>query len=62
METGNDHQLESLKHTCDSTAVSKKIQFSKPVCPLTVAVNQTTVFENFHNYVGKLRGIMKTPI
>ena len=37
-------------HTCDSTAGSKKIPFSKPVCRSTVPVDQTTVFENFRKY------------
>ena len=37
-------------HTCDSTAGSKKIPFSKPVYRSTVPVDQTTVFENFRKY------------
>ena len=37
-------------HTCDSTAGSKKIPFSKPVCRSTVPVDQTTVLENFRKY------------
>ena len=40
----------AVLHTCDSTAGSKKIPFSKPVCRSTVPVDQTTVFENFHKY------------
>ena len=40
----------SYAHTCDSTAGSKKIPFSKPVCRSTVPVDQTTVFENFRKY------------
>ena len=39
-----------VMHTCDSTAGSKKIPFSKPVCRSTVPVDQTTVFENFRKY------------
>ena len=40
----------STEHTCDSTAGSQKIPFSKPVCRSTVPVDQTTVFKNFRKY------------
>ena len=50
------------KHTCDFTAGSKKIPFSKPVYRSTVPVGQTTIFENFCHYVGKFGVNMKNPI
>ena len=46
-------------HTCDSTAGSKRIPFSKPVCGSAVLVDQTTIFENFRKCV---MGITKNRI